>query len=349
MSTLRITSLISVAAAILFTVGGLVAPSAMAAGGERVLDPRLSLIGGCKAEELDPLEDPGCPTTPPRSTPGRLVCFPPCGHDRLPWCNYVANYGKKEDGTEGSIDIFRSEGRFISEIPVGVVRSPQALAVDSTGTLYVWSEKNGELLRFSPCAPYKPVAGEIDYCEPPTALVLTGPFCSEPTDCGNRGVPGFRGLAVNPQNEHLFFVQSGQIVEYGSGAEGNEEIRWNRIADGSGTGADLGIALDTVRHRLYAQDGPDKIDIYNLAEGLPAARRIQKDRHDRCLLLRVPGGAFGGLLTLAVDEGTGRHISSTTPKNSHLWEFDEDGNYPATVEFLPRSPALEHRAIDCGR
>jgi hypothetical protein len=339
----RIGSRLGAVAAILLSVAGLIAPAAMAAEGERVLDPQLSLIGGCKEETLDPVEDPGCPDTPPAGDhPSALFAFPrsvavdPAGDI------YVANFGKKENGSEGRIDIFGSDGRFISEIPIGVVEAPTAIAVDSIGTLYVWSEK-GKLFRFAPCAPYDPAAGDIDYCNPPVVVDLTGPDCSNATLCGNRETAGLRGLAVNPANDHLFMEQSGQIVEYSSAAEGNEEVRWNFFSD-SGTGFGVGLALDSVRHRLYAQEGP-VIGIYDLAEGLPAQEEYEKIGAIEAS--SVPENDFGSTLALAVDEGTG-HLFVFDSELTHLWELEEDGDYVATVEFPFESLFGTSIAIDNG-
>jgi hypothetical protein len=327
----------------LLSVAGLIAPAAMAAEGERVLDPRLSLIGGCQAETLDPVEDPGCPGTPPAGDhPSAFFAFPssvavdPSGNI------YVDNFGKKLDGSEGRIDIFGPDGRFITEFPSGVVKAPTAIAVDSIGTLYVWSEV-GKLFRFDPCAPYDPAAGEIDYCNPPAAVNLTGPDCSEPTACGNREIGGPRGLAVNPANDHLFVEQNGQIVEYSSAAEGNEEVRWNSFS-ASGTGFGVGLALDSVRHRLYAQEGP-VIGIYALVEGLPAQEKYEKIGTIEAS--SVPENEFGSTLGLAVDEGTG-HLFVFDSELTHLWELEEDGDYVATVEFPLESVFGMSIAVDNG-
>jgi len=343
-STLRIGSRFLATAAVLFSLAAGVAPAAMAAEGERVLDPRLSLIGGCLAEGLDPVEDPGCPSTPPPGEhPPAFFAFPRAVATDFDGDIYVASFGKNFNGSEGRIDIFSSEGRFITEIPQGVVATPQAIAVDSAGTLYVWSEKTGELLRFDPCAPYDPAIGEIDYCEPPSKVTLAGPDCSDPTACPERDIFGTHGLAINPANDHLFVELSGQIVEYSSAADGNEEVRWNRFR-ATGTGAGVGIALDSVRHRLYAQEGP-VIGIYNLAEGLPAQEEYQKIGTIEGSA--VPQGHFGSTLALAADEGTG-DLFVYDSENTHLWELDENGNYVATVEFPFEALVNTGIAVDNG-
>lgn len=324
------------AAALLLSLFALVVPAAMAVEGKRVLDPGLSLIGGCLEEELDTTEDPGCPHTPPPGDhPKALFAVPRSVTTDFYGDVYVANWGNELlDGTEGRIDIFGSDGRFLTEIPEGVVEGPGSMAVDSAGTLYVWLYK-GELLRFDPCAPYDPPAGEIDYCSPPSAVTLVGPECSDPTACGERSSFGWRDLAVDPKDDHLFLESSGQLVEYGSATEGNEEIRWIEH-NSSGTGAGSGLALDSLRHRLYAQEGP-VIGIYELAENLPAQEKYEKvGTIDSSA---VPQNKFGSTLSLAVDEGTG-HLYVYDSEFFHLWELDKDGNYVATVE-----PPFEFQAL----
>jgi hypothetical protein len=328
-----------VAVVILLAFAAFVAPAAMAAGAERVLDPRLSLIGGCsgEAEVLDPVEDPGCPTTPP-----------PSGHPLAKFANpraittddhgdiFVASKGKKEDGTEGRIDIFSPEGAFLSEIPKGTIVAPQSLAVDSTGVLYAWSEEAGELLRFEPCAPYDPAAGQVKYCEPPSTVNLVGPECVEL--CDSRATFGLRGLAIDREpgkKDHLFFHLNGQVVEYGSAAEGNEEARANKLG-AEGTGSGVGVAVDSTRHRLYAQEGPEfgktEISIYDLENVVGAPPNDEYERVDTIEASAVPGGEFGSALSIAVDEGTG-DIYVYDPENSHLWRLDKDGNYIATINL----------------
>jgi hypothetical protein len=329
MSTFRIGSRFLAAAAVLLTlIAGGVA-SAQAAEGKRVLDPELSLIGGCEEGTLDPVEDPGCPTTPPIGDhpPAGVFANPSAIETDFYGDIYVASKGKVSDGSEGRIDIFSPQGDFLSEIPKGVVDGPQAMAIDSTGVLYVWSGSSGELFRLEPCAPYDPAAGEIDYCEPPVAVVLAGPKCTE--FCNRTG--GFVvGLALDRGNDHLFINYGGTFVEYGSALEENEELRTEREPVGTATGFLSGLAVDSFRNRLYTQEGGDRIGIYELAEGLPPEDEYPKIGTIEASV--VPEKSFGSLPTIAVDEGTG-HIFVYDTENSHLWELDQTGNYLATIEF----------------
>lgn len=339
--------------AILLALAAVVAPPAMAAEGERVLDPRLSLIGGCsgEVEELDEVEDPGCPTTPPLgSHPSAKFADPRAvaidDHGDI----YVAVNGKKEDGSEGRIDIFGPDGRFIFEIPKGTVVSPQALAVDSTGTLYAWSQEEGKLFRFDPCV-YEPEAREISYCQPPTPVSLVGPECV--LGCLIRETFGLRGLAVDREGEkkdHLFVHLNGSVVEYGSAAEGNEEIRATELG-ANGTGNGVGVAVDSTRHRLYVQEGPEfgktVIGIFNLENVIGTPPNDEYEEIGTIEASAVPQGQFGDGLSIAVDEGTG-DLYVYDQEFSHLWKLEEDGTYLATVNFPFLASTGMEIAVDNG-
>src|SRR5215218_6586586 len=345
MSTLRIGSRFLAAAAILLVMAGVAATFAAAAG-NRVLDPRLSLVGTCKEEELDRIEDPGCPHTLPLGEHPAAPFIRPRSVATDSYGNiYVGVWGTGEEGLESRIDIFDSDGRYITEIPKGVVEGPASLAVDSTGVLYVFGRADGvafspkRILVFEPCAPYDPATGEIDFCEPPTELV--GP--SYPQGAG----PGGVNLAVNPANDHLFAHANGKVREYGSAAEGNNEIRsWD--TGGLGGGFGVGLAVDAEDHKLYVQEGRPEgpvITIYELADGLPAGEGYTKI--GSIAESEVPEEDFGGTLGLAVDEGTG-HLFAYDGENFHVFEFDEDGNYLATVEFPIVSESHMSIAVDNG-
>jgi hypothetical protein len=331
-------------------LAALAAPAAMAAEGERVLDPRLSLIGGCsgKVEELDPVEDPGCPTTPPAGAhPPAKFANPRAVTTDSHGDIYVVSKGKDEQGTEGRIDVFSPQGAYIPVRPLPEsesdlrVRKPQAIAVDSAGTLYVWSEQNAakteaELLRFEPCAGYDPAAGQIEYCEPPSTVTLIGPKCLNEIKCALRHNPGEASLAINHENDHLFFHTSEQVVEYSSAAEGNEEIRTTWV-DNSATGFPGGVAVDAARRRLYAQEGgegenPNRIGIYDLESVVGAPPEDEYEEIGSIEASSVPEKEFSGFLSIAVDEGTG-NIYVYDTAFPHLWELDESGNYLATVAF----------------
>jgi hypothetical protein len=318
-STLRISSRLLVVATALLALAGLGASAAWAAEGERVFDPTLSLVGGCIEETFDPVEDPGCPSTPPAGNhpPAGFFAKPNAVGTDFQGNIYVASKGKKSDGTEGRIDIFSPEGAFITEI--APVTAPGSLVIDSNGVLYVYSE-SGELLRFEPCGAYDPANSQIEYCNPPVVVNLSG-----------RGGNFVVGLALDRQNNHLYINFGGSFVEYGSAEEGNEEVRATTV-QGSGTGFVSGMAVDAAHQRLYVQEDTDNIGVYDLAEGLLPGEEFSKIDTIEAGSSGVPGGHFGGLPSLAVDEGTGNIFVFDT-ENAHLWELDEEGDYLATIDF----------------
>jgi hypothetical protein len=324
MMSTRIGSRFLAAAAVLLALAGFVASAALAAEGERVLDPRLSLIGGCeKPEALDPEEDPGCPTTPPAGDhpPAGLFAKPDAVGTDFNGDIFVASFGKNADGTEGRIDIFSPKGVFISEVSV---TGPKAMAIDSKGVLYVWLSRSGELVRYEPCGTYDPAAGQIEYCNPPAVVPTPG-----------RGGTGTSvvGMAMDRGNDHLFVDFGSSFVEFSSAEEGNEELRVNNNPpEHTPTGFVNGLAVDSLRQRLYAQEGTNNIGVYELAEGLPPGVPYNKIATIEAESSGIPGGNFGGLPSLAVDEGTGDIFVFDT-ENGHLWELDEEGNYLATVNF----------------
>jgi hypothetical protein len=323
MSTLRIGSRILATAAVLVALAGYVASSALAAEGERALDPRLSLIGGCEEPEaLDPIEDPGCPTTPPAGN------HPPAGFFSKPVAVatdfhgdiYVASQGKKADGTAGRIDIFSPAGNFISELSV---TGPQAMAVDSKGVLYVWLRETGELVRYEPCGTYDPATKQIEYCNPPATIPISG-----------RGGVGtiLVAMALNRANDHLFVAFGSSFVEFSSAEKANEELTDTTAKKSPATGNANGLAVDSLHNRIYLQEETDEIGVYELVEGLSTGEEYKWLTTIDAGSSGVPGGHFGGLPSLAVDEGTGDIFVFET-EVGHLWELDEEGNYLSTVNF----------------
>ena len=198
---------------------GFSGPAAVAAEGERVLDPDLSLIGGCKADALDPVEDPGCPNNPPPGPHPPSTFSNPKAVATDAYGNiYVSSFGPEAaGGTSGRIDIFDAQGGFISEL---VVKGPSSLAVDSEGYLYVAAEVEPfkkSLLRFEPDGSYEPAVGNIEYSDPPVEVVDPNP--------GTR-LSTFIGLAINGDNDHLFAnYGSAKVAEYTSAEEGNLLVR----------------------------------------------------------------------------------------------------------------------------
>jgi hypothetical protein len=320
--------MLALALAAVMVTAGFAAQSAQ--GAERVLDPVLSLVGGCsgKVETLDPVEDPGCPTTPPETShPPALFAVPQAVTTDFYGNIYVSNFGKLANGSQGRIDIFDPEGAFISELKI---TSPMSIAVDSEGNLYVIREIAEEgtfrrLFRFEPTA-YDPVAGNIAYSGTPTAEVAQPGFA-----------PGslFTGLAINADNDHLFANYGGSLgfIEYTSAEEGNTVVR-TTPTPGSGPHG-IGIAVDASRDRLYASAGfgfsPVRIDVFDLTQTQGTPPNDQYKKVGAIEGSAVPEGQFGDELSLAVDEGTG-HIFALDIEANRVYEFAADGTYIATIE-----------------
>jgi hypothetical protein len=332
------------AIAVLLFIAALAAPTAFAAEGERKLDPRLSLIGACKEETLDPVEDPGCPTTPPVGNHPPSPFSDPRAVATDSYGNiYVSSFGSNSSGSQGRIDIFDPDGVFISELKV---TGPTSLAIDSDGNLYVVAQIGGEkpILRFAPDASYDPGAGDIKYSSPPASLVLAGPGCTA-FECAFRGSSSYTALAINPEDDHLFANFGGAgIAEFNSAEEGNEEVRTTPSESWPG-GA--GLAVDDARDRLYASVKEERIDIFDLTsiEGSPPNDKYQKigtiDGSE------TPAGDFGTQLSVAVDEGTG-HVFVFESENTHLYEFDEKHKFLREVDFDFQKVEAGQIAVDNG-
>ncbi len=309
-------------------VFALAAASAQAADGERVFDPELSLIGGCNEEALDPVEDPGCPTTPPAGAhPPNTFANPSAVATDFHGNIYVASYGTQLISTDGRIDIFDSTGRFITEIeseelknPEGLENlSPLAMAIDSDGVLYVLVETDGtkrQILSYTPCAGYEPEAGEIEYCNAPALVAESGST--------------YQALAINADNDHLFSNTGGRAIEYGSATEGNPLVR-ETWAEGACCGP--GMAVDATRDLIYVstQTANIHIEVFDLTSlvGEPPGEYEQVASIEDSDL---PKGDLGGFLSVAVDEATG-HLFVLDTENKNLYEFDADQNYMTQIEF----------------
>lgn len=302
---------------------------AAASGDERQLDAVLSLTGGCTVpESLDPVQDPECPETPPATGnhPAAPFARPIAVTTDFYGNIYVSNRGKKEDGTEGRIDIFDPEGHFVSELktPAAQASSPsgepiargKAIAVDSEGTLYLVLQEFAEtrVVRFIPTGTYEPENGALTYGGP-AEVVRTDSLAAAP------------GLAIDPRNDHLFANFSGErIWEFNSASEGNEVLR---KTDAGTFPNGTGIAVDGIRHKLYvSNDEQGLIDIFDLDQMNGSSEYVQIGTLDGS---GTPAGAFVNFLSIAVDESNG-HIFVLDGGVNRLYEFDEAGDYLATIE-----------------
>jgi hypothetical protein len=297
-----------------------IAPAAQA---ERVLDAELSLIGGCsgKVEALDPVEDPGCPTTTPPASghPPAGIFADPRGVTTDFYGNiYVSSFGKLENGSQGRVDVFDPDGVFITELKT---TGPKSLAVDSKGNLYVIAEVESarRLFRFAPTGTYEPGAGKIEYGSVPVAL-------SQP-EASSASLHS--GIAVNVANDHVFANYGGEgLIEYDSAEAGNVILR--RIAMPTYPYG-VGIAVDAERGRLYATANGLRIDIFDLNEVVGSPPNEEYKKVGTIEGSAVPAGEFGGFLSVAVDEGTG-HVFVLDGESNVVFEFESTGTYLATIE-----------------
>jgi hypothetical protein len=314
----------------------LVLAASSAQADERVLDSRLSLIGGCATPEaLDPVEDPGCPTTPPTSAhPPAAFAVPMAVTTDFYGNIYVSNFGKNLTGSQGRIDIFDPDGLFISELKT---QAPTSVAVDSKGNLYLVAEVElgvKPILRFEPTV-YKPEDGEIEYGNAPVELSMPGASKSAI----------FAGIAVDVTNDHLFanFGAPG-LVEYDSADAGNAILTNTPMAVWP---YGVGVAVDASRSRLYAVAGDERVDIFDLSEveGAPGSESYKKIGTIEGSA--VPENDFGNYLSLAVDEANG-NIFLLDGGSNVVYQFSSDGTYLATIDHGFNVPFAAEIGIDNG-
>lgn len=279
-------------------------------------DPRLSLTGNCNESGFDPIPDPDCPYPPPPNGPSgrfnepRSIAVDPYGNE------YVASYGGGE-GTNGRIDVFDDEGSFIFEFldPHG----PESIAVDSEGNLYAFEHVvggEGEVVRYTPTAPYKPEEGEIAYNVASRTPVASNPNAST------------GGVAVDASNDRVYISMTGNsILEYSSATEGNKLL--DTITHEKLHGNNW-VAVDGQGRRLFASYCKDEIfecgvlvfdaDTHELLEEIDGSK--------------VPAGKFlsgKGWLSIAVDEKTGNIFIDDLEQSDNVYVFDENFEYLETI------------------
>jgi hypothetical protein len=318
-----------------------------------VFDATLSLTGSCsESATIDPVPDPGvCPMPP--GVPG-------VDHPEKPFTQhgavavdlygnrFVASAGAKDDGKEGRVDIFSSEGEFITHVDVEVPNesSPAkvSLAVDSDGYLYVAKEAKatgtpGSLIRFKPTE-YNAAAGEIEY-ESPVLI-------PNPGTTGGHWAPLSLPLAINPLNDHLFVGEENEVLELKSAAEGNTDSETSEvrtILTGQLQGFAKALALDAVRERIYVSDfnqpptsgGKPVVKVFDLEGHLEPVDPKKPEGptkvvHDLLFTINGPTPSSGFVsetwaLPVAVDETTGHvFIGDMEAPKRQVYEFDADGN-----------------------
>ncbi|HWO82213.1 MAG TPA: hypothetical protein VNM38_00285, partial [Solirubrobacterales bacterium] len=295
------------------------------------LEPRLSLTGDCSTSAADPDPDPDCQGEPPAypSSPDR----PTARFDRPfsiaidDWGNvYVASRTASE--TEGRIDIFDSEGHFISEL--AAPNGPRSIAVDGEGNLYAYEVSfalgtEEELVRYPPDV-YNPDAGEIEYDAAGRALI--------------RAEVGWKGLAIDradpddPSDDRLYANESFRISIYSSAKTGNALV--DRFEP---PGMSLGrfTAVDAQRRRLYVSTCKsinqncvvwvlDADTPYDLLDEIDGNRTPAKDFFSK-----------EGRLSVAVDQTTGHLFIGDFDVRDDIFEFDSSYAYVSRFK-IPGGP-----------
>ncbi|HEX5592859.1 MAG TPA: hypothetical protein VFX35_05880 [Solirubrobacterales bacterium] len=231
----------------------------------------------------------------------------------------------------GRVDVFDSEGVFITEI--AGVKAPFSLAVDSKGNLYVVSLQPGEfgngskLLRYEPES-YEPETGEIAYTDPPVVAVE------------ELSSVGATGLAINPLNDHVFLHRGDAIEEYGSAEEENKLL--DKLAFGTEDSAFPNLTVDAAHNRIYAT--------YEPVANKPEIAVFDLTTHELLFVVSgSPSGSFKGRwLAVAADEGTGHFFVFDGEIANVVYEFDESGNYIATIEHQFKFVPEMQIAVDNG-
>jgi hypothetical protein len=335
MSRAGISRCFSTAAAIvtMLLVSALAVGSAHAAPTYQ-FDANLSLTGSCAVPhpELDPLPDPGCPDPP---HPPSAFSWPRAIAVDKKGNIYVASFGKPSDPSLGRVDVFDSEGFFITEL--AVPRGPQSLAVDSDGVLYVGSFEAPRLVRYEPTA-YGPEPDDVEYGKPPVTLINTHPEAD---------FASVIGLAINKANDHLFAHTGIRVREWGAGAAGNPPLPEPIPNDGSVTGGSQALSIDTAEGRIYAgSPSPDfgsgpVVKVFELAPPHALLQTIDGSTV-------VPGGEFASAdITLAVDESTG-HLFVYDGDLSRIDEMTEDGGFVGLIEHGFKVNASMDLEVDNG-
>ncbi len=336
-------------AAIALTFGGclIIGPTAAVALQDHVFDARLSLTGGCGTTSGDPIPDPGlCPMPP--GIPGvdhpLRVFNNPCGaatdsHGDV----YVVS--EAPQGSEGRIDVFDSEGKYLTSIDEQ--HHPCGIAVDSAGHVYVLeNEPPSRVMLFTP-ASFPPQAGTAYSAEAAAVVAYQGPV--------NSLCHQANAIAVDPSNDHLYVslnCQGEHIAEFGSAAENLPAEKWTPLREDIGAGID-DVALTGqfdvygVNHDIYTAGYDSKA-----ANGsLPEAQRVvivDGATGEKKCESKGAAGNFSfvfGAAKVAVDQSNGDFYLDDTGVNKVVDHFDANCNLLGT---LPTVPTLQHPDLVAG-
>ncbi|HST68082.1 MAG TPA: hypothetical protein VLI94_00300 [Solirubrobacterales bacterium] len=301
---------------------GLFAPLAAAAEFPYTLDEELSLTGDCSTSTADAVPDPDCQGEPPAYPPPPDR---PAARFDLPFSVTVDDWGnvyvasRSSAGTEGRIDIFDSEGHFISELedPHG----PRSIAVDGEGNLYAYEFSfaegaSPEIVRYPPDV-YNPAAGEIEYDPADRTPIIS-------VLAGHRGLAIDRADPADAGDDRLYVNEEFQIGIYSSAATGNALVD---TIEPPGMDGGKYVAVDAERRRLYTTtckninqncvvwameaDAP-----YDLLQEIDGNRTPAKDFFSK-----------EGKLSIAVDETNGHFFIGDLAPQDDIFEFDASYDY----------------------
>ncbi len=322
------TALIGVLGALALSAMGLTGSTQAWGAGTHGFDATLSLTGDCSVSPVDPVADPGCPggTHPPAIWSCKeSVCSGAFSSPSSITTDeygdiYVASFGQTREGSEGRIDVFNSEGFFLTEVADN--GRPQSLAVDSKGNLYVSDSAlgSGKLKRFAPSR-YEPEAGEIAYANPPTTFGLE--------ERNAEGIAIERS-ASSAFKDHLLVDYHSFVAEIGSAAEGNPVLD-ETIGKGSLPGGESRwVAVDAAHKLIYASSANEcrhsKVLVFEAEAPHNLVRTIDGST--------TPAGEFKGVcgnISIAVDEATGHVFVDDLERTAKVYEFTETGELVSTI------------------
>lgn len=287
-------------------------------------DPALSLTGDCSTSSTDQVADPGpCPGAPGVDHPLRGFDNP-CGVavDRFGDIYVASSALATETGTNGRIDIFDSQGKYLTGIKDE--EQPCSLAVDSAGNVFAVEYANQGVVRFAPDA--FPPTPAVKYAK---TTIFVKPGATE----------GAWGVAIDPSNDHLYFGREGRIAEYQSAANGSTPIREDI---GLGQADNLkGIDVCGKNHDVYASGTPitehpgqpENARVFAF-DGTTGVKKLELDGSN------TPSGSFGfifGNAGIALDQANCDLYVDDIEGHKVVDQFDSEGNF---IGQLPKPPAL---------
>jgi len=275
-----------------------------------VFNPRLSLTGECEPSAVDTVADPGCPYLAPPNGPSEAFSRPDAIATDSYGNIYVASAPTLSKINEGRVDVFDSDGFFITEL--ANLSLPARIAVDSEGVLYVNALSPKAIARYKPSL-YKPEDGEIEYGNPAEVIVESAP--STPAS-----------LVVHPENDHLFVHAGDAITEYGSATEGNVLLN-SGIGDAAINAPGTGLAIDVSRGRIYANSTASEKQVITVLELDPPHNEVMAIDGSTI----IPAKKFFSRPSVAVDEATG-HFFAYDGDVGKVHEFEEDGDFVETID-----------------